>query len=222
MPSPPRTRRRFVPTRKIRAEASEMHGWAVSYSDLLMVLLAFFVLYFNFGEKSTANILRSVVTDLDKSGHTQAESAAGTQAPKRGTAAIPDMRNEMSLSGFVVDKASVKGSITVHLPDNIYGPGAYEVGKKHHAPLKKLLEILSPYKDSVELVFIGHTDAQAVRQDNRKVIDSNLVLSNLRGARAAEFALLRGYNPALVSSEGVGQFRRQTRSLSVRINERKD
>lgn len=220
MPTPPRKYRRFVPTRKPRPEVGESQGWAVSYSDLLMVLLAFFTLYFEFGEKKSMAILRTIASELDRGGQTSAAPRAGTgDAPTPG---IPNLRSEFLKEGFSVNYSELSGSLTIDFPDAFYGPGEFQLEKKQKAVLGKVLQVLNAHKEKLSLTFIGHTDAQAVRRGKDKILDSNLVLSNLRGARAAEFALLRGYQPTQVSSEGVGPHRRQSRSLSVKISEMKN
>lgn len=225
MPSPPRTRRRFVPTRKFRAESGEMTGWAVSYSDLLMVLLAFFILYFRFGDQESASILHSVVRDLDSSGQTKGGVPGGGLAKlasgqgERNSAG--NLKGVLEQSGFAIEQSALNDSLIVHFPDGFFRPGQYQVGPMQQKRLIKLLNVLEPHRDALDLVFIGHTDSAAIAPGKGKFVDSNLVLSNLRAARAAEFALLKGFDPRHVSSEGVGEFRRSMRSISLKVVERK-
>lgn len=218
MALPLRTKRRFAPVKKFRPEMGEMTGWAVSYSDLLMVLLAFFLLYFQFGEKESASIIKSVIRDLDSHG---ASGGAGGQSGNAAALSASSLRSALESKGLEMEAQGMNGTVTVHFAANFFGPGQYQLGRQQQEKLAEVFDLLAPYQEKVDLVFIGHTDTSALAPARGRVVDSNLVLSNLRAARAAEFALLKGYDPQFVSSEGVGQYRRATRSLSIRIGERK-
>ena len=209
-----------------------MTGWAVSYSDLLMVLLAFFVLYFRFGEQESSSILNNVVRQLDSqaaarlanaqsAGAVSQNAAAGDTVASAPSLSAKQLRTAIETAGLKIEESALKGSLTIHFSDQFFAPGQYQLTLKQNEKLQQLLSLLEPYRSQIDLVFIGHTDTSAIATGRKKVVDSNLVLSNLRAARAAEFALLKGFDPQHVSSEGVGQYRRATRSLSVKIVERK-
>src|SRR5690606_8978245 len=103
-------------------------------------------------------------------------------------------KSQLEGTGFEIEQASLKGSLIVHFPDKFFKPGQYQLGPWQQKRMQKLLDILEPHRDRIDVVFIGHTDSQAISKGKGKVVDSNLVLSNLRAARSAEFALLKGFD----------------------------
>ena len=107
----------------------------------------------------------------------------------------------------------------IDCPDNIYRNGKYNISDTHKKQLVELFEAIKPYQEHINLVFIGHTDQTPIKS-KFGVIESNLILSHLRAAKAVEFAIEKGFDPMWVSSQGLSEYTRNTRSLSVRIMER--
>jgi flagellar motor protein MotB len=231
--------------RKDLYEDPLQHLWAVSYSDLLMVLMSFFILFFSMSDSDTEkNILKNVLIAVQNKLPTvtlphsaaQGASQSATRAPAetgpgQGTAAAGTARRPGEVLAelaavfqdgrFGFNKTNQSNAIILDLPDNFYGPGQYALPQKGVQPLKSALSAIKPYRANLELIFVGHTDATPLSQAHKKILDSNLVLSNLRATRAVEFALNEGFDPKHVVAEGSGEHSRNTRSLSLRITERR-
>lgn len=234
-----------IPTRRRRSSHSSIHegegeGWAVSYSDLLMVLMSFFIIFYN-TDDSTGEKIDSVLKELNLQGITVNKESL-TKEEKEALIQDDFARKvaSLELDGVTISKiqpekvstgkwnkllkkgndaAKYKGGIIIDLPDNIFANGKFELSNKTQKSLDHLLEVIKPYHQHLNLVFIGHTDAAPV---NSKigVIDSNLILSHVRAAKAVEYATGKGFDPMWVSSQGLSEFTRNTRSLSIRIMER--
>jgi flagellar motor protein MotB len=201
------------------------HLWAISYSDLLMVLMTFFILFFKFGSLMTkVSPLDGVLRKLKQNGGYAAgsrgiasENAGGlNSAVPLPIQAVAGRFSDGKLNFKVIGKGR---ELLVDFPDNFYPLGQYVISDLQKIELLKTLELLLPFKETVSLTFIGHTDDLPLTRSNQ-IINSNLVLSNLRASRAAEFALLQGFDPSWVSTRGVGQYQRRQRSLSLLVSER--
>ena len=249
------------PSRKRRkSHHSQLHeegeSWAVSYSDLLMVLMSFFIIFYNTEESTGKGEVESLVKKLNLAGITldkesfskreiKAVNSESNLLPgfskekkkktvKREVASIPE------LEGMTITKikplkemkggkwneilknsedVKYKGGILIDLEDNIYANGKFELSKKTQKSLKVLFGLLSKHQSHLNMVFIGHTDSIPVK-NKKSVVDSNLILSHMRAAKAVEFAIDEGFDPMWVSSQGLSEYTRNTRSLSIRIMER--
>jgi len=221
--------------------------WAVSYSDLLMVLLSFFVIYSELSQSSKDNpknrsTLESILLAFKGDGakpaapkpKLDAEEAVDSKQSGNGVAQSADKKSNkpgqslilteiiarVSKDGSVAVEANM-GSVVINLPPNIFRPGQMNLDAKVRRELGHVLDIIVPFSEQVSISIVGHTDEVPVSAlRNKKIVDSNLVLSNLRATKAVEFAVSNGFDPRWVSSEGVAEHRRNTRSLSLRITER--
>ena len=216
------------------AEDSLQFLWAVSYTDLLMVLISFFVIFFQLTPSLAPTPVESVTLSLKNEFSTLKPTQPRPNFENADTNF--DIRREITFSSVEDwDHANLKADphgkkemgvfhdrgIVIDFPDNFYRAGTYALGEAQKEELKKVLEAIKPHSDALVLTFIGHSDQSPMKAKQGAVIDSNLVLSNLRAAKAVEFAVTQGFNPRTVVSQGADMFSRNTRSLSLRLVERK-
>lgn len=117
------------------------------------------------------------------------------------------------------DPSAYKGGILIDFKDDLYGRGSVDLSIKAMAEIKRVLDLVKPYEKKLNIVFIGHTDSIPFK-GSRGMVNSNMILSSLRAAKAVEFAIDRGFDHMWVSSQGLSKHVRNTRSLSIRIMER--
>lgn len=219
---PPKPKRPFpMPNRSgaLRAEVDSSAIWAVSYSDLLMVLLAFFILYFRFGENNAQTLLQKLSVDVgQKLGTGTAAAASAQNAP--GATGIRELGRTLSVQGLKVTQSGEPSTLTVEFPDDFFPPGRFRLSNASRDLLRQVFERIAPQRDHLAFVFIGHTDEIALRAKAHDLIDSNLALSNMRALEAAKFAIASGMDPRDVATQGTGEYQRRARSLSLRISER--
>ncbi len=206
---------RFRRRREIHEDPLQ-HLWAVSYSDLLMVLMAFFLLFFQFEDmlKSEDGKLHRILSALEQGG---IENQSAKPREHYDPREVASLLSQPSL------KVSVRGAqqdLVLDFPSGFFSAGQHHLGSSQRTLLKNVLRVLQPFHTQVSLTFEGHTDPQPVRGTKNKVIDSNLVLSSLRAARAAELAVEQGFEPAFVSALGVAEHLRKSRSLSLLVSGR--
>jgi flagellar motor protein MotB len=252
----PRPRRR---SGQLHEDANQ-HLWAVSYADLLMVLMSFFVISFQMvdvpdSSKDDHSPIRDVVLALQNAAQGNAIPAPAATAAGNGPGAGPGMGSgtaaaagngtgvgavsapvvitEPQVNPLIQQLADSLGEarvaakvenlekgIVIQFPDNFYGVGEYAMNRQRETQVGRVLDLIRPHASSLALTFVGHTDTRPVTRWNGRVVDSNLVLSNMRAGKAVEFAVRRGLDPRWITAQGVGEFARSTRSLSIRITAR--
>jgi flagellar motor protein MotB len=275
-----------------RRRRSTMHhedgeGWAVSYSDMLMVLMSFFIIFFNLDDsppshlsgllenlrndslsfelkdegesknhddlklkaaskRSPASVIKESKTDGGALGKTLTNFFSGSSIESKDIKAKgdgspnnletmptglkggiafkkiePKKLKDDKWSKILNDKESsnYKGGVVIDFRNNLYPLGQYELKKDSKKEIERVLKLIEPYKEGLSIVFIGHSDSVPVTS-KRKTIDSNMILSTLRAAKAVEYAVEKGFDPLWVSSQGLAEYTRNTRSLSIRVMER--
>jgi flagellar motor protein MotB len=195
--------------------------WAVSYSDLLMVLMCFFIIFFSMDDSQQPNLLHEIAIGihgniLSKGGGGEADSTGvGTVMPKVENS----LKKDLIGSAFEITSTKMGSELRLQLPDNVFAQGAYEINPDLKKQLSALLQTLKPYSKQIKVIFSGHTDNKPLQASKSDLLRTNLDLSNLRASTAANFAIESGFEPAQVSTEGFGEFGRRSRTLSVRIIE---
>jgi len=133
---------------------------------------------------------------------------------------LASLEEDLKQTTVEVKKVGDKKDLIVHFPDNIYALGEFRLTPRGQTEVNRVMELIKPYSDKVAVVFVGHTDDFPVTMFHQHIIDSNIVLSNLRSSYAVNYAVQKGFDPRWVSAQGVAEYSRNTRSLSVRIMER--
>lgn len=232
MPQPEKIR---MPLKRRRSEIYEdplQHLWAISYSDLLMVLMTFFILFYNFSTEvkkdETPGALENIIVALKSKGEGTATGTGGggggaakaignSQTPAQTVGALFQALQERQLNA-VIDSHGKE--IIIQFGADIFKPGQYTLSQDEKSDISEILKLVKPYEKSLLLTFVGHTDKIPFGQVNR-LVNSNIVLSTLRASRAVEYAILQGISPQALSAQGVGEFERDSRTLSLKISERR-
>lgn len=194
------------------------HLWAVSYSDFLMVLLSFFILFFSVDENSKSNLIQKIFSDQQD---LSSKSPNQTQAGGPG-GSFPMSALEQSLNDFSLTKAENFPGLLIHFSDDMYEKGSFEISESQRNKLERFFQQLEPYKDQISLTFIGHTDGSPVAQIPGRLFKDNFDLSSIRATRALQFAARAGFPEAHMASQGNSQNSRASRSLSVLIRSKGD
>lgn len=253
--------------------ADEGQNWAVSYSDMLMVLMSFFVIFASFDERQRKDIISRIAVEMKPSVakvHTPNGSGSGSgsgnasgggfgEGTGSGTgigsgtgtgsgsgsgtgigfgggsggsgsgalAVVPVSAPRYSITAVwksfsgldvALEKTPEGDALIVNLPDQIYGKREFVPSPDVEQRLGDIVKILSPYRDQISIIFVGHADSSNLKRRN-KFLNSNVDLSALRAARAMEFAIEAGFNPKQMSIESAGANTRNTRSLSLKVSQ---
>ena len=207
-------------------EGEESFLWAVSYSDLLMVLLSFFIVFFDPSAEEAQNRLKIVAKSVDQvSGMEKAKATASSGESKSDLASkssgVKAVQDGL-LGAQIAYQVSTKnpGVVQIDFPDNFYGAGQYDLSRHRREALFRVIRAIHSTKAAVKVTFIGHSDQQPLhRLLQLNVLKTNHDLSGLRASRALDLARELGMDSKRLFFEGAGSALRDTRSLSIRITE---
>ncbi|HMN67246.1 MAG TPA: OmpA family protein [Bdellovibrionales bacterium] len=200
-------------TRKTNVELAhgDSHGWAVSYADLLMVLLSFFVLYFSFAEENPNTVnqeLHKIALAM------RGEKPVDAQRAGRKPDTVTDLAELMKMEGVTVtDKGD---HIVIDLLASAYGPGQYRIQKELRAQVNMVVEKLLPYKEKVALTVIGHADSKVMVRRNEYLQD-NFDLSSIRALSVLKYVVQKGFPENKATARAASSFDRAARSISFEV-----
>lgn len=225
--------RKEKPTGRIRIErpnepeisSEDASTWAVSYSDLLMVLMSFFVIFFQFTPEKTKGIIQQLAISVGTTGAGPGVLGKGS-GPGTGVIAKEAPHEKPTIETLLVDsfktaklKVSLEqttDSLSILLPDDIYRPRGFVVSDEMKTMLSDVMERIRPFASEVDIYFIGHADADPLSQGNPYLSD-NFSLSALRATHALQFALSAGFPKSHLFAQGGAENLRNSRTLSVKV-----
>jgi len=195
----------------VQVDTEESTQWAVSYSDLLMVMMAFFVIFFSF--EDTQKTETSPQPSSPQLSATQ--PTVINQAPRTVETIVDTIVG--SLSGLDVTRTA-HSEVTIKIPEITYEKGQFGLNEASKDTLRSILSRLKPYQGNLRIEFIGHTDATLVILNKSKFIENNFDLSALRAAKALQFAVSEGFLPENLYVRGAASNLQLSRTLSVVVS----
>jgi flagellar motor protein MotB len=191
-----------------QGEENDHDSWSVSYTDLLMVLMSFFIIFFSYGDEKLSKEKAIGALKGNAGTITKVKEGLNSRAPA-----------SLNLKERVISVREEE--IKVLLGDNIYSPGEYKMNEIVTREILEVWKAIEPYKEQVELTVVGHTDTTAFRENRRFLVDSNLILSSIRATKAAEFFVEKGLPLENINTRGLDDKSRNSRSLSLVIKGKK-
>jgi len=211
------------------------HLWVISYADLLMVLLCFFVLFFSTDKTKRDSVIHRILATTESGSETIAaqpivQTPVQTQIPvqvqvqppqKVTSPPLPSVSHSIieSLSDLDIETKHDGESLMIEFPDNAYLKGRAALTPQYKMLLFKILTRLSPYSNEINLVFVGHTDSDPIHRKTQRISD-NIDLSSERAKYALFRAQRMGFPVDHLRVEADASARRQSRTLSISILER--
>lgn len=198
-------------------EDENAHLWAVSYSDFLMVLLCFFVLFFSLDEKKQNMLLINLAENLN--GLPGQGSGSQLHSPERKLAQLPTTFLE-SLQNLNISVNKDKESLIINFPENLFTSGSHLANKDNTHLINDVLGKIFPHKDTVNLYFEGHTDNKPIERHLQNVVVDNYLLSSLRASTALHLAKNMGFPEMQMYIQATSFNLRNSRTLSIRVEPR--
>jgi flagellar motor protein MotB len=203
------------------SEDENQHLWAVSYSDFLMVLLSFFVLFFDAEPPQKQKLILELANHFTSpaSGKSSGTGEGSGTGPGSGNHRMPASILE-SLKNLNVTVDKEKESLIINFPNDLYGPGQHKMDKNKIALIQDFLNIIKPYQANVLLYFEGHADGTPLLRHKNSIVVDNFVLSSLRASSALGYARDMGFSEKTMFIQAASSNLRNSRSLSIRIEAR--
>lgn len=202
----------------------EEQTWAVSYADFLMVLLSFFVIFFSIEtKKEKDSLIFKIMSEIKGdaqgkgTGREGASVAAGKPFSETDAAALANR-----FKGFTTVVGKDPASLTVMFPDNVYAKGSYKLTGKALEEFRVVMATIQPFADQVEVLVTGHSDSLGVRTlAGVQKFEDNFELSSLRASAAIREAMALGISETNLRARAASSTERNTRSISITIQENK-
>ncbi len=234
VPAKPRGSYRIERSKMPEALEGDGHLWAVSYSDLLMVLLSFFILFFSIDEKQKDKVIHDMMPVANLLGGSAERSAAGGNGtsnlssvgtPVSGAAVSGgDLRKTLGdIAGIELKPEGDSPNITLTFGRDIYPVGGVRLKLVDEQKLGLILDRLEPVLAKLKFEFIGHSDPTPVTNRAGRYMKDNFDLSANRGSQALRYALAHsGLGEDQVSAKGSGASSLGNRTLSIAITLREN
>lgn len=209
---------RIEQSKSAHIEDETSHLWAVSYADFLMVLLSFFIIFFSFNKEDKKTAIDDIVAYSTKI--MGADSPSTKRAPSSFESSPNTIKNlEGKFNGFSLETQEDLRALNIRFPDDIYKKGRADLDGDARAQFEAMITILSKFNGKVKITFIGHTDQTVLVNQQYPGINDNFDLSALRASQALRLAIKSGLNPQKLFLAGSAENKRNSRTLSVYIEE---
>ncbi|MCB9073507.1 MAG: OmpA family protein [Bdellovibrionaceae bacterium] len=182
------------------------NSWEISYGDMITLLLAFFVMFFNI--KSETVNMKLIKKDLDKhfSSPEKDRNPTSTDEKKSGEASqkakVPIISSQVQNSLKI--KSNIYGqNILVEFPEvEFFKPGKVSLTKSGQVALKEFTSAISSHLGSFRIVVRGYTDSTPLKKSRFK---DNLELSAARSISAIRFMNKHGVETQYMRIAGYGE-----------------
>ena len=194
--------------------------WAISYGDMITLLLSFFVIFYNadFKAKKIESLNHHLSFDIENLKphlRTKPEGQGGSASKPNAAKKAENTANIIAGESILVD-GFTDFDIKVHEVDenlvvtfgklSFFDSGSTEVKKDTIEILKLFTAKYLPYAGKYQLSIKGFTDRKPVRKDRRNYKD-NLELSVLRAVSAMRHLQKAGIPLNRMEIAGVGELR---------------
>lgn len=204
--------------------------WAVSYSDMLMVLLSFFVIYYNTSETKVTpppqEALQKIAVEVTKTSPTAvpADVSKSVEILAQEPVLLKNVADRLNPDQLKWVDSENHQTLTIYMPDNAYEVGSFELKGRHRAEFIHMIGIIQKVQKEqaghIAVSVTGHNDDIPISMRNETpIVSSNAVLAGLRATKAADFAVFLGLNRNYVKAESQQESARSTRSLTIRLME---
>lgn len=191
--------------------------WAVSYSDFLMTVLSFFILFYSVEDTKKKTFILNLAKEFSTSRQLSEQNGISNDGkPQDSIARMPTSIAE-SLRNLNVKIDHDNEVLIVNFVDNMFTPGGYKIAKANEAEIKDLLTRIKLYDGKVNLYFEGHADSNPFIIHRNSILTDNFVLSSLRAGSALAMAREIGFSEKNLFIQADSSNIRDSRSLSIRI-----
>jgi len=200
--------------RPLEIEEDSEGTWAISYGDMITLLLSFFVIFYNadFEKNKQVKLNHHLSFDIENLKPHLTTVKADPEAKKAPEQVVPGDTSASTisvngLSDFDIKVHEVGDNLVVTFGKiSFFDSGSTEVRKETIPFLKLFTEKYLPYAGKYQLSIKGFTDKKPVRKERRNYKD-NLELSVLRAVSAMRHLQKAGLPLNRMEIAGVGELR---------------
>jgi chemotaxis protein MotB len=199
--------------KKVHSEGS----WAVSYVDMLTLLLCFFIIFYNNSKgKNEETLLQKIAVNMnDKTGKATPSPTASVSMKDIEEGKVAALPEDLALLQLIKTNALKDISASIIAKDksleiNFEGISFFRSGQTNLLPeaknqITKMIEALDKHKGTIRITVQGHTDP--TKSKKPKSHSDNWELSVLRATSVLKMFINSGYSQELLSAEGFADTR---------------
>lgn len=203
--------------RKEHHDEVESEGtWAVSYGDMVTLLLCFFILFFTVDpqREHQKSLQSGLLQVFENQGVKPGEISSRTgveQAMPAKPSVDPEMLKNLGARAFKNDE-----KIVVEFPNvSFFRSGEIKISKEGTAALSRFAKMYLPYAGSYVVGIRAFTDRKAVLQKKNRSFRDNLELSALRSVAATRILQKEGVPLRLIRVGGYGELQETADDLAA-------
>lgn len=183
-------------------EGDHNSNWAISYGDMVTLLLAFFVLFFSVSK--TTHEIKIVDEALKKEFNVMTWPKPDATWGKQNRFPTSEMTDFEGVRGL---KTTAQGNkLIVEFPMvSFFSAGSYDVSPEGAEMLKKFGVVLNKFTGKIRVVVRGYTDNKPVKARANSLFKDNLELSALRAIAALRVLNKEGIPYHLLRIGGYGE-----------------
>ncbi|PIU00274.1 MAG: hypothetical protein COT74_04895 [Bdellovibrionales bacterium CG10_big_fil_rev_8_21_14_0_10_45_34] len=192
------------------AEEPDSEGtWAISYGDMITLLLGFFVLFFSFDPSQTKQagvtqaIIQAISTNVEKNSSERSPAALSKFSSSR------EGIDEVTIEKLGAKAYQVGAKVLVEFPGvSFFDSGETSLTLQGRAALEKFVVKYLPYAGGHNLSIMAYTDPKPVIASAKRKFQDNLELSALRSVSAMRRLQHSGLplDTMRISGYGVSEF----------------
>ena len=188
-----------MPNKKQKKGEEGLPGWYATYSDMMTLLFAFFVLLFSLSTIDPVKV--SAFQEGDKGGD------ATPEEQKKDLAEIKQEFNEIIEELEMEGQASVtteSRGVAIEIDGDLCFESMQSTMKSTliKALDKAIEELFTSVNDFRPIIIEGHTDSDPLRGKITKIYPTNWELSSARAAEVVKYLILKGVNSGRLSASG--------------------
>ncbi|MCB0348380.1 MAG: OmpA family protein [Bdellovibrionales bacterium] len=181
----------FKNNQRIRSGEGDHSGnWAISYGDMITLLLTFFVLFFNINVQRASKVeflqedLKKDFTTTDTAKRKPSNTDANGSL-ELGQDQFPQIVDRRLEKLPFIDTKIEGDKLLVEFPGiSFFSSGEFALTREGENVLKKFAQTFKKYTGEMRLIVRGYTDNRPVKSLSHRFYKDNLELSSLRSVAA--------------------------------------
>ena len=205
-------------------KASEGSDWIYTYSDIMTLLLCFFILFFNIDKSKVMPSLSVYFENIKNKDGTFTTKSVATPATSKSEAAtvatstsvtssaieeVPAKKNaklslkSLEMTGLIQVSEDVN-TLTIKFKEgNFFDSSSLDVNQNGKDRLVEVAKLLTHLQDDFYINIIAFSDPRPIKANHTKLWKSNDELAVLRSLRAASFLQEKGIRKENVYATGI-------------------
>lgn len=205
--------------RKMREDEIDQEGtWAVSYGDMVTLLLSFFILFFSINPNNQNSLQPTSPLTLSMANSDKKLSVINTNTANLPLTKTPELNDLIKqLNGVAVPNGK---KLIIDFPGvSFFRSGKIPLTPRGTELLRGFASAYQPYMSQYKLAVIAYADTKKVRQTSHLKYSDNIELSALRGIAALRVLQGAGIPLKLMKTAGFGEIELTLQQLAKANND---